>query len=207
MTYHSFRHEGAPQAPVFLALHGTGGDEYLFVDLIQTFAPNAGIVAPRGDVSEFGANRFFRRTAEGVYDMDDLELRTRNMLDFVALVRADYPNRPLYAFGFSNGANILASMLFQRPGLFDRAALLHPFIPWKPAAQPALKGLPIFISAGCNDPICPLPQSLALIDWFTHQGAAVESLIEPGGHQITQNELNGLFGFLLHPQSAGELSQ
>ncbi|MDD2869770.1 alpha/beta hydrolase [Neomegalonema sp.] len=196
MTYHSHRHAGSPAQPVILALHGTGGDEHQFTDLIRRTAPEAGIVAPRGDVSEYGANRFFRRTGEGVYDMEDLALRTGRMLDFVRAVRAENPPRPLFAFGYSNGANILAAMLFREPKLFDRAALLHPLIPWEPQAQPDLAGRPVFISAGREDPICPLPQSLALIDWFSRQGARVESLIEPGGHQIGRAELAGLQRFL-----------
>ncbi|MTH34344.1 alpha/beta hydrolase [Paracoccus limosus] len=196
MAYHSFRQEGAPDKPVVLAFHGTGGDEHQFVDLVRRMLPGAGIVAPRGDVSEHGANRFFRRTGEGVYDMDDLALRTRAMLDFVTQVRADFAGRPLFALGYSNGANILAAMLFQQPDLFDRAALLHPLIPWVPAPQPGLRDRPVFISAGRNDPICPLPESLALIDWFSRQGARVESRIEAGGHQILPSELNALHRFL-----------
>ena len=196
MAYHSFRQEGAPDKPVVLAFHRTGGDEHQFVDLVRRMLPGAGIVAPRGDVSEHGANRFFRRTGEGVYDMDDLALRTRAMLDFVTQVRADFAGRPLFALGYSNGANILAAMLFQQPDLFDRAALLHPLIPWVPAPQPGLRDRPVFISAGRNDPICPLPESLALIDWFSRQGARVESRIEAGGHQILPSELNALHRFL-----------
>lgn len=196
MAYHSFRQEGAPDKPVVLAFHGTGGDEHQFVDLVRRMLPGAGIVAPRGDVSEHGANRFFRRTGEGVYDMDDLALRTRAMLDFVTQVRADFAGRPLFALGYSNGANILAAMLFQQPDLFDRAALLHPLIPWVPAPQPGLRDRPVFISAGRNDPICPLPELLALIDWFSRQGARVESRIEAGGHQILPSELNALHRFL-----------
>lgn len=195
-AYHTYRHDGLPDAPVVLAFHGTGGDERQFAGLVRQILPEAGLVAPRGDVSELGANRFFRRTAEGVYDMDDLAFRTGRMLEFVESIRTQYPGRPIFAFGYSNGANILAAMLFRRPELFDRAALLHPLIPWTPDPQPGLSGRPVFISAGRQDPICPLPQSLALIDWFTRQGAHVETLIEAGGHEIRQPEIAGLAQFL-----------
>ncbi|WP_112310476.1 alpha/beta hydrolase [Pseudogemmobacter bohemicus] len=202
MTYHSFREDGLPDHPVLLALHGTGGDEHQFVGLARSMVPGAGIVSPRGDVSEGGANRFFRRTGEGVYDMDDLFARTTKLLQFAEQIRADYPGRPLFAFGYSNGANILAAMLFRQPRLFDRAALLHPLIPWTPEPQPDLRGLPVLISAGRTDPICPLSASLALIDWFTGQAAAVETVISPGGHQIGQSEITSLHRFL----SAGQPS-
>jgi phospholipase/carboxylesterase len=194
--YHSYHHEGAETAPVVVAFHGTGGDEHQFVDLMRRILPDASLVAPRGDVSEAGANRFFRRTAEGVYDMQDLAMRTARMLAFVEEVRARQSGRPLYALGYSNGANILAAMLFQRPQVFDRAALLHPLVPWTPEPQPDLKDRSIFISAGRNDPICPLPQSLALIDWFASQGADVETVIEPGGHEVRPAEIAALERFL-----------
>lgn len=199
VTYVSYRHDGAADAPVVLALHGTGGDEHQFTALVREILPNAGIVAPRGDVSEFGANRFFRRTGEGVYDMGDLAFRTDKMVEFVGSIGEAYPGRPVYSIGYSNGANILAAMLFKRPVLFDRAALLHPLIPWTPDPQPALDALPVFISAGRQDPICPLPQSLALIDWFSSQGANVTSRIAAGGHDIRQDEMAALAQFLRTP--------
>jgi len=194
--YYSYRHEGSETAPVVLAFHGTGGDEHQFVDLTRRILPDASLVAPRGDVSEAGANRFFRRTGEGVYDMQDLAFRTGKMLAFVDEVRARHPGKPIYALGYSNGANILAAMLFQRPQLFERAALLHPLIPWTPQPQPGLKGRSIFVSAGRNDPICPLRQSLALIDWFSSQGCDVKTVIEPGGHEVRPAEVAGLERFL-----------
>jgi phospholipase/carboxylesterase len=195
-TYQTYQRQGAADAPVVLAFHGTGGDELQFVGLIDEILPQAGIVAPRGDVSEFGASRFFRRTAEGVYDMADLRQRTAQMLDFVSDVRKTYPDRAIYALGYSNGANILASMLFENPDLFDRAALMHPLIPWTPQPQPRLKEKPVMISAGMQDPISPINGSLALIEWFKAQEASVESVIAAGGHQITAPELSALRDFL-----------
>ncbi|PZO65868.1 MAG: esterase [Paracoccus denitrificans] len=196
MSYHTVSHQGSPDAPVILALHGTGGDEHQFAGFVRQALPKAGLVSPRGDVSEHGANRFFKRTGEGVYDMDDLATRTRTMIDFVAAIRSQFAGRPLFAFGYSNGANILAATLFQQPDLFDKAALLHPLIPWTPAAQPGLTGVPVLITAGEMDPICPLPQSKALIGWFADQGADVTSLIGPGGHNIAPTELQALVRFL-----------
>ena len=203
--YHGYRHEGPADAPVVLALHGTGGDEYQFVDLVRSILPDARLVAPRGDVSECGANRFFRRTGEGVYDMQDLAFRTEKMLGFVEGLRRRVPGRPLYAFGYSNGANILAAMLFRRPGLFDRAALLHPLIPWVPDPQPGLAGLPVLVGIGLNDPICPLPLSQRLIDWLADQGAEVEVQAAPGGHQLHPAEIGGLTRLLrAAPQPAAQ---
>ena len=201
-TYHHYRHAGQPDAPLVIAFHGTGGDETQFVPLIQQMLPQAGIVAPRGDVLEGGANRFFRRTGEGVYDMADLAQRTQRMATFVAQVCAEHPGRPVYGLGFSNGANILASILFEQPQLFDRAALLHPLIPWTPEPQRGLAGKRVFVSAGTQDPICSLSQTQALIDWLAAQNTDIETAILPGGHHVSNEELTALHSFMTDASEA-----
>lgn len=194
--YHHFAKPGAAGAPLVFAFHGTGGDEHQFTGLIDQILPDAGIVAPRGDVSEHGANRFFRRRAEGLYDMEDLGARTRQMTAFLrAHVQAN-PGRPIFAMGYSNGANILAAVLFEAPELFDRAVLMHPLIPWTPQDQPELEGREVLLTAGRRDAICPLPQTEALIGWLKTQGARLDLALHDGGHEITQAELNAVSAFL-----------
>ena len=198
-TYRALTKTPQPGAPLIFAFHGTGGDERQFFDLAQQTAPEAGIVSPRGDVSEGGAARFFRRTGEGVYDMDDLARRTEAMAEFVARHKARNPGAPLHGFGYSNGANILASVAMARPDLFDRIGLLHPLIPWEPAPVPALAGKRVLITAGRHDPICPWPTSRRLIDWFTGQGADISTEVHDGGHELRQPELLALRTFLTAP--------
>lgn len=185
-----------PGAPLVFAFHGTGGDEGQFFGLVQDILPQAGIVAPRGDVSEHGANRFFRRTGEGVYDMADLALRTEKMVGFLRAHKAQNPGAPVYGLGYSNGANILASVLLAAPDLFDRAVLLHPLIPWDPAPVPGLKDLRLLITAGQRDPICPLPLTQSLERYFKAQGSSVALLAHPGGHEIRQQEISAIAEFL-----------
>lgn len=179
----------APGMPIVFTFHGTGGDEHQFPGLIGQILPGAGIVSPRGDVSEHGANRFFRRTAEGVYDMADLAERSRKMAGFIRAHRAAQPGVPVWGLGYSNGANILAAVLFEAPDLFDRAVLMHPLIPFAPAPQPGLQGLPVLITAGRRDPICPLPETEALRDYLAAQGAQVDLALHEGGHEIRPEEL------------------
>lgn len=194
--YHHLSRPGTEGAPLVFAFHGTGGDEHQFSGLIGQILPRAGLVAPRGDVSEHGASRFFRRRAEGVYDMEDLRARTRRMTGFLrAHVQAN-PGRPVFAMGYSNGANILASVMFEAPELFDRAVLMHPLIPWTPAPQPGLAGRQVLLTAGGRDPICPLPQTEALADWLRAQGARLDLALHDGGHEITHPELEAVAGFL-----------
>jgi phospholipase/carboxylesterase len=191
-TYHALKKAPEAGAPLIFAFHGTGGNETQFFDLAQQLVPAAGIVSPRGDVSEMGAVRFFRRTGEGVYDMGDLARRTQAMAEFVAMHKAQNPDTRVYGFGYSNGANILASVAMARPDLFDRIGLLNPLIPWEPAAVTALAGNRVLITAGRRDPICPWPLSQRLIDWFEAQGAQVATEIHDGGHELRQVELLAL---------------
>jgi phospholipase/carboxylesterase len=183
-------------APLVFAFHGTGGDEHQFFGLVERFLPRAGIVAPRGDVSERGANRFFRRTAEGVYDMADLATRTAKMAAFIRAHAETNPGAPLWGLGYSNGANILASVMFGAGDLFDRTVLMHPLIPFAPPASPRLRGHDVLITAGRRDPICPLPLTEALDAYFRTQGAAVTLSLDEGGHEVTRAETDRIEAFL-----------
>ena len=181
-----------PEAPTIFAFHGTGGSEHQFFDLAQELVPGAGVVSPRGDVSEMGAARFFRRSGEGIYDMDDLERATAKMAQYVSAHRGAGPT---YAFGYSNGANILAALFMAQPEFFDRVALLHPLIPWSPTPV-NLQGKKILITAGQRDPITPLVASQKLIHWFADQGADVSELVHEGGHELRREEIGALKGLL-----------
>ncbi len=187
----------APKAgrALVLALHGTGGDENQFFDLAEQLVPDGGVIAPRGDVSEMGAARFFRRTGEGLYDMDDLARATDKMLHFVEAHRAAHPSSPVYAFGYSNGANILAAAFLKQPGLFDRTALLHPLVTWEPQPQPELAGRKVLLTAGRRDPITPWAKSEELIAWLEGQTVDVTPHIHDGGHELRAAEIAALVKF------------
>lgn len=195
-SYHHLKKTPADGAPLVFAFHGTGGNEHQFYGLVEQILPEAGIVSPRGDVSEHGAARFFRRTGEGVYDMPDLDARVAKMSGFIRAQKAAHPGAPVYGMGYSNGANILAAVVLAHPDLFDRAALLHPLIPWTPQDQGGLSELQVLITAGRNDPICPFPLTKQLSDYFQRQGSRVTETVHDGGHEIRQEELSALSGFL-----------
>jgi phospholipase/carboxylesterase len=195
-SYHALTRAPSGGAPLVFAFHGTGGDEHQFSALAADILPAAGLVAPRGDVCEHGALRFFRRTGEGIYDMEDLALRTRKMAEFVAAHRAENPDRPVYGFGYSNGANILAAVAFRHPDLFDRIALLHPLIPWTPEPSAGLSRKRVLVTGGRRDPICPPEQTGALLDYFRAQDARLELVLHDGGHELRQGEIDALRGFL-----------
>jgi len=195
-SYHHRAKAGRPGAPLVFTFHGTGGDEHQFFDLIEQILPAASIASPRGDVLEHGAARFFRRTGEGVYDMPDLSRRATQMEAFIRAHKTAHPGSPVYGLGYSNGANILASVLFRAPGLFDRTVLMHPLIPWQPEPQPGLQSLKVLITAGRRDPICPLPLTQELERYFRDQGSTVELSLHNGGHDVPQSEIQAVADFL-----------
>lgn len=197
MSADSYIHEvapGEPGAALAFAFHGTGGTEAQFLPLARDLLPGATLIAPRGDVDERGAARFFRRKAEGLYDVADLARATEKMAGFVeAHVAARKPSRVI-GLGYSNGANILASLIFARRDLFDDAVLLHPLIGWEPA--PGAVRTRLLITAGERDPICPPALTRQLGDWFAAQGATVETHWHPGGHGVASSEISAAAAFL-----------
>src|SRR2546430_11130249 len=114
-----FIHEFVPGSSnrTLLLLHGTGGNERDLMPLGRELDPNAALLSPRGKILENGMPRFFRRLAEGVFDLDDLKIRTNELADFVAAAAEHYKLAAdeIIAIGYSNGANIAASMLLLRP--------------------------------------------------------------------------------------------
>ncbi len=195
MSSYQFRADpaGDAAAPVIFLFHGTGGDENQFFELAEQLLPGVRRVAPRGDVNEQGALRYFRRTGEGVYDMDDLALRTKAMTEFVR-EQAGSASRVI-GLGYSNGANILASVQFASPALFDQTVLMHPLISFAPPAQD-YSGRKVLITAGRRDPIAPAGATQVLADYFTANGAETKIAWHEGGHEVRQDELTAIQAFL-----------
>jgi glyoxalase family protein len=173
-------------------LHGTGGDEEDLLPLGRALLPGAGMLSPRGTVLERGAPRFFKRHAEGVFDQEDLALRTQELASFIEAAEKTYELEAdgVVAVGFSNGANIAASLLLRRPGLLRGAVLLSPMVPFEPETMPDLSGTSVFIGAGRTDPIVPVAQAERLAEMLRQAGADVTLHWEPGGHGITKREVD-----------------
>jgi phospholipase/carboxylesterase len=192
MTTNAYQHHravGGPGRPLLFVFHGTGGDERQLLPVAEAVMPGAGVIAPRGDVSEFGAARFFRRTGEGVYDMDDLARATEKMAGFIrSHVAAAQPSAVL-GFGYSNGANILASVIFAEPGLFDAAVLMHPLIPFEPRLGDNAFKTRLVITAGRHDPLCPPDLTHRLEAHLKAAGADVTVAWHEGGHEVRPSEV------------------
>lgn len=187
---HIYKAGSRPDAPTLLLLHGTGGNENDLIGLASLIAPGAAILGVRGNVSENGMPRFFRRLAEGVFDEPDLIARTAELGSFLGAAAEEYgfDRANVYALGYSNGANIAASLMFHRAGVFKGAILHHPMVPLRGLELPDLNGLPVFIGAGENDPIVSRSETEELASLLSGAGANVEIHWERQGHQLTRTE-------------------
>ncbi len=174
-----------------LLLHGTGGDENDLVPLGRELAPGAGILSPRGKVSEYGAARFFRRLAEGVFDEEDLVRRTHELAGFIRASAEEYgfDLSRLAAVGYSNGANIAASLMLLHPGLLRAAVLFRAMVPFEPGETPDLSGMPIFLAAGRGDRMIPPERTERLAEILREAGADLDLRWRDTGHGLTYEEV------------------
>jgi phospholipase/carboxylesterase len=186
---HVFEPGSAPARKPLLLLHGTGGDERDLLSLGRTVAPGASLLSPRGKVLEGAAPRFFRRLAEGVFDEEDLRRRTDELADFVLHARERHGLPAPIALGFSNGANIAAALLLQRPEILAGAALLRAMRPFARAPQAELPGKPVLLLSGGLDPIVPAASAEELAGQLEEGGARVEHRVLPAGHGLGQADL------------------
>ncbi|WP_078428367.1 alpha/beta hydrolase [Alkalihalobacterium alkalinitrilicum] len=177
--------------PTLLLLHGTGGNEQDLLPLATIIDEQASILSVRGNVLENGMPRFFRRLAEGIFDEEDLVFRTKELNEFLdeAAEKYDFDRENIIAIGYSNGANIAASLLFHYKNALKAAILHHPMVPRRGIDLPDLTGKLVFIAAGTNDPICAPAESEELKSLLEKAKAKVELYWDNRGHQLTREEV------------------
>src|SRR5882672_7859039 len=184
-----FIHEFVPgsSARTLLLLHGTGGNERDLIPLGRELDPDASLLSPRGKVLENGMPRFFRRLSEGVFDLEDLKKRTHELADFVVSDADHYKIdiKDVMAVGYSNGANIAASMLLLRPETLSAAILFRAMVPLVPETQPSLSAVRVWIGAGTYDPIIPTPETKRLAELLRDAGADATMRYFQAGHELT----------------------
>jgi predicted esterase len=188
-----FIHEFAPGKSdrTLLLLHGTGGNERDLIPLGRELDPAASLLSPRGKVLENDMPRFFRRLAEGVFDLEDLKNRTNELADFVAAAAQHYgfASDNLVAVGYSNGANIAASMLLLRSEILSAAILFRAMVPLIPDTQPNLSSVRVWIGVGTTDPIVPTSETKHLTELLRSAGADVTIRFFNAGHGLTNSDV------------------
>ena len=177
--------------PTLLLLHGTGGNEDDLIPLAKELAPNASILSVRGKVLENGMPRFFRRLEEGVFDMEDLKKRTDELAEFIVKSSSAYKFDPesVIAIGYSNGANIAASVLLRRPEVLAGAILFRAMVPFIPTVMPDLSKKSIILLEGLYDPIVSKVEAQSLLELFTKTQSSVTLKWQNSGHNLTQEDI------------------
>lgn len=178
--------------PTLLLLHGTGGNEQDLLPIAEMIAPEASILSVRGNVLENGMPRFFRRLAEGIFDEEDLIFRTKELNDFVKTSAQNYnfDLNKVVAIGYSNGANIAASMMYHHHKALNGAILFHAMVPRRGVKLPDLSNTPVFIGAGKQDPLIPLKETQELVNNLQGTNAKVTEYWVNGGHQLVKDEVD-----------------
>jgi phospholipase/carboxylesterase/glyoxalase family protein len=188
---HRFVPGASPTAPTILALHGTGGDENDLVPLARMISADSAILSPRGRVLENGMPRFFRRLAEGVFDLDDLRVRTAELGAFVAAAATQYgfDSSRVVAVGYSNGANMAASLMLSASRSLAGGILLRAMVPFEPDPLPDLRGVGVLLSAGLQDPMVPQGRTARLAELLEQAGADVTLNWFDAGHGLLPREM------------------
>ena len=188
-------------APTLLLLHGTGGDEHDMLRVGKFLLPSANLLSPRGKVLEDGMPRWFRRFDEGVFDQEDLRFRTDELAQFITLAaeRLGFDRNRVVAVGFSNGANIAASLLLTCPGTLAGAILFRAMVPLEPQYMPRLSGRPVLMVEGSDDPMIPRENAERLEEMLREAGANVTVIWQPGGHNMTKEDAQQAKMWLMDP--------
>lgn len=189
---HHFEPGTDPAAPPLVLLHGTGGDEFDLLALGQRLSHGSALLSPRGNVNERGANRFFARLGEGVFDPAEVRRRTNELADFLVAATSQYglDSKRLIAIGLSNGANIAATMLQLRPGVIGGAVLLRPMVVIdQPAAANSLAGVRVLITSGAHDPIVPVSEPPRLAALLKAGGASVKLEMLAASHALVSDDI------------------
>jgi phospholipase/carboxylesterase len=202
----SFTHRFEPAqgglVPPVLLLHGTGGNEDDLLPLGRMVAPDAALLSPRGKVLEGGMLRFFRRVSAGVFDEDDVRRNADDLADFVEQACKAYDIPPPIALGYSNGANVAATILLLRPSVLAGAMLLRATLPLSQPPRPVLDGKSVLILSGATDALISLDGAKRLATSLAEAGANVTHRTLPVGHELSQADVS-LAREWLDEQSAG----
>lgn len=180
--------ESPVSSQTVLLLHGTGGNEDDLLEVGKAIAPNANLLSPRGAVLENGMSRFFRRLAEGVFDIPDLIERAGELSRFISEASETYrfDRTKVIALGYSNGANIASATLLLHPESFAGIIVWRGMVPLAPKQLPDLNGKRVLQLSGQFDRTQQPGEANRLASLLTTSKATVDLQLLPAGHELTQ---------------------
>lgn len=173
-----------PDSTAVVLLHGTGGNETSLLPLGVRIAPRSLVLSPRGRSVEEGHPRFFRRLSATVFDQKDIVAEAEAFAAFMEGAKAAYgidPERTVF-IGYSNGANMIAAVMFLHSGVVRNAVLLRGMNVLETVPAADLSGVNVLMLTGRSDPYGPYAADLEAR--LSAAGAAVENRLLPAGHDI-----------------------
>jgi phospholipase/carboxylesterase len=180
-------HHGSVDRTIVL-FHGTGGNEYDLIPIARHLDPLAHILSLRGRINERGMNRFFKRLAPGVFDLDSLKEETEYIIETIKKLKEKYKLKNLVFLGYSNGANIIANMLLQSD-FVNKAILLRLMLPTLEIQKDELFKTNVLILSGRFDPIVSLESLNALKHALTERHVMVDHHVLSNGHELVQKDM------------------
>ncbi|EJC82529.1 putative esterase [Rhizobium leguminosarum bv. trifolii WSM2297] len=181
---HRFYTPPDPDGSVFVLLHGSGGNETTLMPLLNKAAPRATLLGVRGRATEEGFPRWYKRITPFSFDQNDIKTEAEAFAAFIEGAVKSYgldPQKVVYV-GYSNGANLLNSLLYLHPNLVHKAVLLRsmPVLSDYPHAD--LKGTDLLVISGKTDAYGKYASELE--ERLKSSGATVDSDVIPGGHDL-----------------------
>ncbi|RWH79211.1 MAG: alpha/beta hydrolase [Mesorhizobium sp.] len=174
-----------PTGECLFLLHGSGVDETTLVALGQQIAPHAVLVAVRGRIDQEGGFRWFARITPTRFEQESIRTEADAFAGFITAAAKRHGidlSRTIF-LGYSNGANLVSSVMLLHFGRIERAALLRP-MPVLDEVPPAdLSKARVLIIAGAAD-LTYAPFAPALVTLLESHGAAVDAHTIASGHEI-----------------------
>jgi phospholipase/carboxylesterase len=166
-------------------LHGSGVDETTLVALARQIAPRAVLVAVRGRIAQEDGFRWFARITPTRFEQESIRTEADAFADFITAAAKRHGldlSRTIF-LGYSNGANLVSTVMLLHSGLIARAALLRP-MPVLDDVPPAdLSKARVLIIAGAVD-LTYATFAPALVALLESHGAEVEARTIASGHEI-----------------------
>lgn len=188
-----YQPSGNKEAYTLLLLHGTGGDEHDLLQLAPYFGKDINVLSLRGNVSEGGMPRFFKRLGMGIFDELDLRFRTDELVTFVRQLatQENFDPAKVIALGYSNGANIIGSILMLYPELLAGAIMFRPMQPFKsPEPFASINRMPVFASNGISDPTIQPEDTARYMDLLQQADYDLTAYTFNAGHNLSHEDLN-----------------